>query len=314
MGPLGHIADGLAYFATARRQHESDRLTARQLAWRGTLPAGLELAWFGTAGFRLAYQGVVVWIDPYVTRLPLRDIVLRHVVPASGDAIARWIDRADAILVGHTHFDHALDVPAIARRFGCPVYGSTSLAHLMALHGLGAQAVTVEPHRDYEVGPFRFHFVPSQHSKLSLGLAVPYAGELTCEHLDELTPQAYRCGQVWGLCIEVAGIRIYHQGSADLVEDEIRDRGVELFLCGISGRRFTQNYVARIVRALAPQTIVPTHYDDFFRPLEAESRFSFNVNLTGFADEVHAASREPAIGVLEVATRAQTSRDGAAMS
>jgi L-ascorbate metabolism protein UlaG (beta-lactamase superfamily) len=303
LGPLGHVGGLFAYLATARRQHASDLTTARQLAWSGDLPPGLELTWLGTAGFRIAYQGTVVLIDPYVTRLSLRDLLARRPVPASERAIATWIDRADAVLVGHTHFDHALDVPAIARRFGCPVYGSNSLAHLMKLHDLEAQAVVVAPHHDYEVGPFRFHFVPSLHSKLQLGLGVPYAGELTCDHVDELSPQRYRCGQVWGLCIEVAGIRIYHQGSADLIESEIRDRGVDLFLCGISGRRFTPRYIERIVRALQPARIIPTHYDDFFRPLDAPSRFSLNVNLTGFIDEVHQASREISIATLEVGAR-----------
>ncbi len=301
LGPLGHVGAGLAYFANARRQHESDLLTARQLAWAGEqLPRGLEVTWLGTATFRFAYEGTVVWIDPYVTRLPLGALLRRHVVPSSQDAVARWIDRADAVLVGHTHFDHALDVPAIARTFGCPVYGSRSLAHLMGLHGLAAQATEVEPHRDYEVGPFRFHFVPSVHSKLQLGLGIPYAGELTCEHVDALTPQAYRCGQVWGIHVEVAGTRFYHQGSADFVEDELRDRDVDYFLCGISGRRFTPRYVERIVGALRPRAIVPTHYDDFFRALDDSPRFSFNVNLTGFADEVQRASRELPVRVLTV--------------
>jgi len=300
LGPVGHVGGLFAYLATARRQHASDRACARQLAWSGSLPPGLELTWLGTAGFRLAYQGTVVLIDPYVTRLPLRDLLARRAVPASQHAIATWIDRADAVLVGHTHFDHALDVPAIARRFGCKVYGSTSLAHLMKLHELAAQAVVVTPHRDYEVGPFRFHFVPSQHARLQLGLGIPYAGELTCEHVDELSPQRYRCGQVCGLHIEVAGTRIYHQGSADFVEDEIRDRGVDLFLCGISGRRFTPRYIERIVRALAPAQIIPTHYDDFFRPLDAPPRFSLNVNLTGFVDEVRRASRDLPVATLEI--------------
>ncbi|TMQ14412.1 MAG: MBL fold metallo-hydrolase [Deltaproteobacteria bacterium] len=58
-----------------------------------------------------------------------------------------------------------------------------------------------------------------------------------------------------------------------------------------AGRRFTPRYVERIVRALAPARIVPTHYDDFFRPLDQPPRFSLNVNLTGFADEVHRAAR-----------------------
>jgi L-ascorbate metabolism protein UlaG (beta-lactamase superfamily) len=300
LGPLEHIGSALAYLATARRQQTSDMLTARQLGAPLPLAKGLELTWLGTAGFRLAYQGVVVWIDPYVTRLSLSDLVRRRVVPPSQEAVGRWIDRADAVLVGHTHFDHALDVPAIAKRTGCPVYGSQSLANLMQLYHLREKAVVVEPQRDYEVGPFRFHFVPSVHSKLELGYRIPWSGELTCEHLDELTPQAYRCGQVWGIHVEVAGMRFYHQGSADFIASELHDRDVDVFLCGISGRRFTPKYVERIVGKLAPKVIVPTHYDDFFRPLEDKVRFSFNVNLTGFADEVHHASRDLPVHVLEL--------------
>lgn len=303
LGPLGHIGSGLAYLATARRQHTSDQLTARQLAWdpaRSPLPPGLTLTWFGTAGFRLSYQGTVIWIDPYVTRLTLGELVRRKVVPPSATAVERWIDAADAVLVGHTHFDHALDVPAIARQFGCRVYGSTSLHHLMGLHGLAEQAVVVTPHADHHVGPFRFHFVPSLHSKLQLGLGIPYSGELTCDHVDHLTPQAYKCGQVWGLFIEVAGIRIYHQGSCDLLEDEITDKNIDVLLAGISGRRFTKGYFQRIIGAVRPKLIVPTHYDDFFVPLGQPSKFSFNVNLTGFGDEVRAATTEVPIQTLTV--------------
>lgn len=298
-GPLGHVGAGLKYLATARRQHASDLLTAEQLRWDWELPAGLEITWLGTAGFRFSYQGVTLWIDPYVTRLPLADVIRRRVVAPDPRSVEKWIDRADAVLVGHTHFDHAMDVPAIARRFGAQVFGSSSLETLMGLHGMAAQATVVVPHQRYEVGPFKFHFIPSLHSKLQLGLRVNWGGELTCEHLDELTPQRYRCGQVFGICVEVAGVRIYHQGSADLIEEEIRDRDVDIFLCGIAGRRFTPKYIERICTALAPKLIVPSHFDDFFRPF-GDGKLSFNINLTGFADEVHETSHDLPIGVLEV--------------
>lgn len=306
IGPLRHIGAGLAYLATAERQQRSDQLTRAQLAWPASspLPRGLELAWFGTAGFRFAYQNTVVWIDPYVTRLSKRDLALRRVVPSSPEDVDRWIDRADAVLVGHTHFDHALDVPTIARRWGCQVYGSASLQNLMGLHGLADYATVVVPKRTYAVGPFTFHFVPSVHSKLQLGLGIPYAGELTCDHVDELIPQAYRCGQVWGIAIEVAGMRFYHQGSADLLEHEVIDRGVDVFLCGISGRRFTPRYVERAVRALDPKMIVASHFDDFFLPLGRPLEMSFNVNLTGFADEARAAARGVPVYTLPIGKRA----------
>ena len=71
----------------------------------------------------------------------------------------------------------------------------------MGLHGLAERAVEVEPYRTYELGPFEVSFTPSVHSRLLLGLAVPYDGELTCEHLDSLSPGAYRCGQVWGISV-----------------------------------------------------------------------------------------------------------------
>ena len=305
LGPLRHIGSGLAYLATAQRQQRSDRKTAAQLAWptRSPLPPGLELTWIGTAGYRLAYQGTVIWIDPYVTRLAKSALALRRVVPSAPAVVDKYIDRADAVLVGHTHFDHALDVPQIARRWGCRVYGSSSLKNLMGLHGLADYAEVALAKRSYEVGPFKFHFVPSVHSKLQLGLGIPYSGELTCDHVDELIPQAYKCGQVWGIAIEVAGFRFYHQGSADILEDEVIDRGVDMFLCGISGRRFTPRYIERAVRALDPKMIVASHYDDFFRPLDEPSEFSFNVNLTGFADEAHAAARDVPVYTLETGKR-----------
>ena len=149
------------------------------------------------------------------------------------------------MLVGHTHFDHAVDAPAIARRFGCKAYGSDSLVTLMAparprrADGRGRAL----PHLRARARS-RSASRPSVHSKLLLGLAVPYDGDLTCEHLDALTPGAYRCGQVWGISIAVAGIRFYHQGSANLIDDAVRERGVDVFLAGVAGRSFTARLLA----------------------------------------------------------------------
>lgn len=291
--PLRHAVDLLSYAATRSGHQERDRATVADLAVAPPdlgLPPGLEVRWLGVAGFVLCYEGTTVLIDPYVSRAPLGDMVRRRTVLPDRSLVDRWVPRADAVLVGHTHFDHALDAPEIARRDGATVYGSTSAQHLLALHGLADRAVVVEPHRVYEIGPFEVTFVPSVHSKLVLGLKVSQGGELTCEHLGDLCPQAYRCGQVWGIHIAVAGITLYHQGSADLLDDEVRHRDVDVMLCGIAGRQFTPGYLERILPRLEPRVIVATHHDDFFVPLGQEQGFALGVDVARFPDEVAAVS------------------------
>jgi L-ascorbate metabolism protein UlaG (beta-lactamase superfamily) len=303
LGPARYLADFARFVATKGTQERHDAQALRELQTRPLeLPPGLELQWLGVSGYRMSHEGHTLFIDPYVSRVPLSAVLRRRPAVPDPALIERYIgtpERVVGVLVGHTHFDHAVDAPAIARRFDAPAYGSSSLVQLMRAHGLERLAVEVEPYRSYELGPFVFSFTPSLHSKLVLGLAVPFDGELSCEHLDALAPSAYRCGQVWGIRIEVAGATFYHQGSANLIDEAIRDRDVDFFLAGVAGRGFTKDYWSRVLARLEPTTIVPTHYDDFFRPLSTpEMGFTMNVNLAQVPDEIHAVSRDFTVAAL----------------
>jgi len=297
-----HLGELARSAATRRSSERHDAQTLRELEARTLeLPPGLEVEWLGVSGYRLTYEGHTLFIDPYVSRAPLRSLILRRPAAPDPAALDRFVHAPGSVagvLVGHTHFDHAVDAPAIARRFGCRAYGSRSLATLMRLHGLGHLAVEVEPYRTYELGPFAVSFTPSAHSKLLLGLAVPFDGELTCDHLDGLSPSAYRCGQVWGIHIEVAGTSFYHQGSANLIDDAIRAREVDVFLAGVAGRSFTRDYWRRILPRLEPRAIVPTHYDNFFKPLGQSMDLIANVKLADLPAEVETVSRDIEVAAL----------------
>jgi L-ascorbate metabolism protein UlaG (beta-lactamase superfamily) len=279
-----------------------DAQAARELeAVALDLPPGLELVWLGVSGYRLTYEGVSLFIDPYVSRVPLRAFLLRRKTLPDATLIDRFAAAPGpvaGVLVGHTHFDHAVDAPAIARRHGTKAYGSASLAHLMRLHAAGDLAVEVVPHRPYELGPFVVRFVPSRHSKLLFGRKVPMDGELTCEHLHGLAPTAYKCGDVYGIRIDVAGISLYHQGSADLNDGELRDGPVDLFLAGVAGRSVTPRYWERILPRLDPRVVVPTHYDNFFSPLGAPQDYVRRVELGAVPDEVRRVASDAQVAAL----------------
>jgi L-ascorbate metabolism protein UlaG (beta-lactamase superfamily) len=265
------------------------------------VPTGLEVQWLGVSGYRLTFEGVSLFIDPYVSRVPLWSLIGRRAAVPDRAMIDRYISAPGpvaGVLVGHTHFDHAVDAPAIARRYGTRAYGSASLVRLMDLHSLAGLAVEVAPHRPYELGPFVVTFVPSRHSKLLFGRRVPFDGELTCDHLDGLSPGAYRCGQVWGIRIEVAGISLYHQGSANLDDDQLSGDPVDVFLAGVAGRTVTPRYWERILPRLDPRVVVPTHYDDFFKPLGGQPRLMRRVELDAVPEEVAAVSADAGVAAL----------------
>jgi len=265
------------------------------------LPAGLEVVWLGVSGYRLTYEGVSIFVDPYLSRVPLRALLLRRRTLPDLAMIERYAaapGEVRGVLVGHTHFDHAVDAPALARRYGAKAYGSASLGHLMRLHGLGELAVEVVPHEPYELGPFVVRFVPSRHSKLLFGRKVPMDGELTCDHLHGLNPVSYRCGAVYGIRVEVAGISLYHQGSADLDDRELRGDPVDVFLAGVAGRSVTPRYWERVLPKLDPRVIVPTHYDNFFTPLGQPQDFVARVKLAEVPREVGQVARDAQVAAL----------------
>ena len=300
--PLRHLGE-LARAQLGRRaaQREGEQALGELEARRLRLPDGLEIEWLGVSGYRISAEGKTLFVDPYLSRVPFADLLRRRSAlpdPAMLDRFLHAPGEVVGVLVGHTHFDHAVDAPEIARRFGCKAYGSDSLVTLMGLHGLGERTVEVEPYRTYELGPFEVRFTPSVHSKLLLGLAVPYDGDLTCEHLDGLTPSAYRCGQVWGISIRVAGVSFYHQGSANLIDEAVRERDIDVFLAGVAGRNFTDDYWRRILPRLDPKVVVPTHYDNFFRPLGQRLEFVSDVRLSALPEEIGAVSRDLEIAAI----------------
>src|SRR3954451_8968255 len=300
--PLRHLGE-LARAQLGRRaaQREGEQALGELEARPLELPDGLEVEWLAVSGYRISAEGRTIFVDPYLSRIPFADLLRRRSAlpdPAMLDRFVHAPGEVVGVLVGHTHFDHAVDAPAIARRFGCKAYGSDSLVTLMGLHGLAEQTVEVEPYRTYELGPYEVSFTPSLDSKLLLGLAVPYDGDLTCEHLDGRTPGAYRCGQVWGISIKVAGLSFYHQGSANLIDEAVRERGVDVFLAGVAGRSFTEDYWRRIIPRLDPKVVVPTHYDNFFRPLGQQLEFVSDVRLSALPAEIGAVSADARVAAL----------------
>jgi L-ascorbate metabolism protein UlaG (beta-lactamase superfamily) len=256
-------------------------------------PAGdaLCIRWLGTAGHVIESSRTTILIDPYLTRSPIGTLVTSRLVP-DDDAIRASIPpKVDAVLCGHSHFDHLLDAPHIAKMTGAKLFGSPTTCAFARAEGVRPEQLVEVGARGLEgsIGDLEIRFVPSLHGRLLFG-RVPFPGVVN--ETPRLPARAwhYRMGGAYGILVRGGRTSVYHNGSADLVDAAIEGARADVLLIGIAGRRATPNYVARLCGLLRPSVVVPTHHDAFFAPLDEGVRLLPGIDLEGFVSEVDRAA------------------------
>ncbi|MCU1279624.1 MAG: secreted protein [bacterium] len=251
--------------------------------------AAVSIRWLGTAGHVIETPTTTLLIDPFLSRPSLARLVGGRIAPDETAIRARLPARVDAVLCGHSHFDHLLDAPFIARTTGALLAGSSTTAAFARAGGVGeAQLVVVPPTgRTFTVGDATIRFVPSLHGRIVFG-RVPFPGEVDAPPSLPARAWHYRMGGAFGILVDVGGLRIYHNGSADLVDAELEGARADVLLVGLAGRKGTRDYLARLCGALAPRLIVPTHHDAFFAPLDGGLHLLPGIDLDGFVAETRA--------------------------
>ncbi len=117
------------------------------------------LEWFGTTTFRIRTNGVTLFFDAYLDRLPgLEPVGL------STDEV----DEADFVFVSHAHFDHLYGADVIVLRTGATVVATPESAHYLRSSGVPeAQLLVVTGGETVDCGGgVRVRVLPALHSCL----------------------------------------------------------------------------------------------------------------------------------------------------
>ena len=257
------------------------------------------LQWTGTAGFRVVAGGHHFWFDPHLSRHSPWQTIRGPLLP-NAERIAADVDRCDAIAVGHSHHDHSIDTPWLAKRHGARVYGSASTLNICRGAGVDPALLTeLVPGQGYDDGPFRLTAYRSLHSPFLLG-RVPLPGRIETPLRTPAAVHRYRVGEVYGLHLACDVGAVYHVGSANLVEAELEGVRADVVLACTVGRQAVDDFTPRLLRALRPKLVIPCHWDQFWRPIDAPVRQIPGNDLAGFIDEVKAFSADIEVRVLPI--------------
>ncbi len=249
--------------------------------------------WAGAAHVEVYCGPDVLLIDPYCSRPGKMEILTQPLRPRIGK-IRSFLNgiggTVRAIAVGHTHFDHSLDAPEIARFTHAAVLGSSSLATLFELSGLPGVVTVCQPHDPVDIGQsMRVTMIPSRHGRI-LGKFFLMEGEIDRRRRLPLRAHRYRLGSMFAVHVRTGGISILHVGSAGFKAEELESVRCDiLFLC-VSGWKGTPGYPQMVIDLVRPSCVVPIHHDDFTVPIGGDGgcRILRSADLDGFMKRVRA--------------------------
>lgn len=239
----------------------------------------LTVAFLGVSTLLVDDGEAAILTDGYFSRPGLRKVGFGRVAPDPQRIDAclsrAGIDRLQAVLPVHTHFDHALDSAVVAERTGARLVGGESAANLGRGHGLpGEQVVVARRGEPLVLGSFEVTLFESDHCP-------PDRCPGTID--EPLRPpakvRAYRCGEAWSVLVHhrATGSRVLVQGSAGFAPGALAGQHAEVAYLsvgqlGIQPEDYLRTYWSETVRAVGARRVVLTHWDDFFRPLDQPLR------------------------------------------
>jgi L-ascorbate metabolism protein UlaG (beta-lactamase superfamily) len=224
-------------------------------------------------------DGDTAWMtDGFFSRPGIVRVLSSRIAPDEA-AIERELKRLAigklaAVVPVHSHYDHAMDSPIVARRTGALLVGSASTINIGRGLGLPEDRMTVAtPGGVTEFGAWKLTFIASRHSPTPFSSGA--SGEsVTAPLVPPARASAWREGAVWSLLVEHnSGASFLVQGSAGFVPEALKDRHADTVFLGVGtlGKKseaYRSQYWNEVVRRVGAKRVIPIHWDDFTRALD----------------------------------------------
>lgn len=274
---IAPLADSVAYHKLAHPSLAPYKsLEVRSAAAQGPK---LRVMFMGVTTILLEDGKNAIMTDGFFSRPGLKSFPAGKIKPDQARisyALSRaGVTKLDAVLTAHSHHDHAMDSPEVARRTGALLIGSKSTYYI-------AQGVKFPEERikvisggeSFLFGRFTVTVIKSPHSPTPTDLL---KGDITAPLRPPAWVWEYKEGGSYSYLIEHGERRILIHPSANYTPGFLRGVQADVIFLGI-GRLGNQSYTLakeywqEVVQATRAKVIIPIHWDDFTRPLDKPLR------------------------------------------
>jgi hypothetical protein len=293
----------------------------------------ISMTYLGVSGLLIEHQGHVLLTAPFFSNpdlgmvMPRVTRLLRSTPRIMPDTLAiekllpRNADRATAILVGHGHYDHLMDIPYIATRRATisRIYGGPSVRHMLmgdsTLRANGGQrvvAISVMAAGNAERrgvwyytedSAFRFMAIIAGHAPTYREWKKSYTftvGSVDVD-LDSLphTAAEWKLGEPYAYLIDVLSsgtrepvFRIYFQDAPSEPPlgfppaDVLAERAVDVAVLCAATSSNVSNTPDSLLAVLKPSQVIVGHWEDFFRSQTLPTQVSIATDLGEFRESL----------------------------
>ncbi len=263
----------------------------------------ITLHYFSCGGFYIERGGEAILIDPFASNpKPLGMIKPNHTAVDSvmyrATGVRRGIaTKIKAVLAGHAHYDHLMDVPYIMDNWvdSTTWFAGNNTAGKMVksltVNTIGA-VVNLDAGRGEMFAGNNIRITPILLSHPPhIGKKHLYKGEFDA-NAKPWQKKYWQGGQTYGFIIDFfdakgkVDFRIYMQTSAGLLgldnvpPDVMRQHSVDLMIIPAALFSQVKGYPQKLVSQYHPKHIVVCHWENFFKPMDKISQKPYTVSMT----------------------------------
>ncbi|MDH3201504.1 MAG: MBL fold metallo-hydrolase [Myxococcales bacterium] len=188
------------------------------------------------------------------------------------------VSRLSAVFPVHSHYDHAMDAPEVAKRTGAVLLGSESTANIGRGWGLREEQIRVVRDREpIQLGKFTVTPIESKHFQFpDPKMAARALGDPKIA--TPLRPPVgafdYKLGKAYALHVAHPMGTWLIQGSAGFIEGGLEGYDADVVFLGVGALgsqtdAYRENYWRETVQRTNPSRVIPIHWDSLTGPIEA---------------------------------------------
>lgn len=251
--------------------------------------AGVTVTYFGNTTILISDGRTNLLVDGFFSRPGALKVAGSKIGP--DETIIReqlalgGIKKVDALLVAHTHYDHALDAPWVAAETGAVVMSSKSYTYIhegakMAARRDGKKLQLRDPivvtpgGGERRFGKFVVTYRLSEHVSPHLPTQDKMEGQIIAPVCPPAKSVDYKCGDVFAIHIRHPEGSIAITTSAGAREGQFAGLKADVVMLGVGlmakekppGKR--EFYWKHTIGELDPQTVIPVHWDLFTKKLD----------------------------------------------